>query len=37
MNLTGPALANEALAPVHHRMLVILPPDAFDPWLAGRP
>ncbi len=29
--------ANETLAPVHHRMPVILPPDAFDPWLAGQP
>ena len=29
--------ANETLAPVHHRMPVILPPDAFDPWLDGRP
>ena len=29
--------ANGTLAPVHHRMPVILPPDAFDPWLAGRP
>ena len=28
--------ANEALAPVHHRMPVILPPDAFDPWLTGQ-
>ena len=26
--------ANGTLAPVHHRMPVILPPDAFDPWLA---
>ena len=29
--------ANETLAPVHHRMPVILPPDAFDPWLDGQP
>ena len=29
--------ANETLAPVHHRMPVILSPDAFDPWLAGQP
>ncbi len=29
--------ANEILAPVHHRMPVILPPDAFDPWLDGEP
>ena len=29
--------ANGTLAPVHHRMPVILPPDAFDPWLAGQP
>ena len=27
--------ANEAVAPVHHRMPVILTPDEFDPWLAG--
>ena len=27
--------ANATLAPVHHRMPVILPPAAFDPWLAG--
>lgn len=27
--------ANERLAPIHHRMPVILPPDAFDPWLGG--
>ena len=27
--------ANEAVAPVHHRMPVILAPDEFDPWLAG--
>ena len=27
--------AHEAVAALHHRMPVILPPDAFDPWLAG--
>ena len=27
--------ANETVAPVHHRMPVILPAKAFDPWLAG--
>ena len=27
--------ANETVAPVHGRMPVILPPDAWDPWLAG--
>ena len=27
--------ANTTLAPVHHRMPVILPPAAFDPWLGG--
>ena len=27
--------ANEAVAPVHGRMPVILPPDAWDAWLAG--
>ena len=27
--------ANPALAPIHERMPVILPPDAFDPWFAG--
>ncbi len=27
--------ANEALAPIHDRMPVILAPDAFDAWLAG--
>ena len=27
--------ANEVVAPVHHRMPVILAPRAFDPWLAG--
>ena len=27
--------ANPALAPIHPRMPVILPPDAYDPWLAG--
>ncbi len=27
--------ANETAAPVHGRMPVILPPDAWDPWLAG--
>ena len=29
--------ANETLAPVHHRMPLILPTDDFDPWLAGEP
>ena len=29
--------ANETLASIHHRMPVILPPDTFDPWLAGEP
>ena len=29
--------ANEAVAPVHGRMPVILPPDAWSPWLAGEP
>ena len=29
--------ANEAVAPVHDRMPVILPPDLFGPWLAGEP
>lgn len=23
------------MAPIHNRMPVILPPDAFDPWLSG--
>ena len=27
--------ANETVAPVHGRMPVILPPDAYGPWLAG--
>ena len=27
--------ANETVAPVHHRMPVILPPEAFEPWLGG--
>ena len=27
--------ANETVAPVHGRMPVILPPDAWEPWLAG--
>ena len=27
--------ANETVAPVHHRMPVILPHAAFDPWLGG--
>ena len=27
--------ANDAVAPVHDRMPVILPPEAFGPWLAG--
>ena len=27
--------ANAALAPIHPRMPVILPADAYDPWLAG--
>lgn len=27
--------ANEAVSRVHHRMPLILDPDAFDPWLAG--
>ena len=27
--------ANEAVAPIHHRMPVILRPEHFDPWLAG--
>ncbi len=27
--------ANEAMKPIHHRMPVILPEDAFAPWLAG--
>ncbi|MCY4551940.1 MAG: SOS response-associated peptidase [Defluviicoccus sp.] len=29
------AAANQALAPLHHRMPVILAPDSFDPWLRG--
>ena len=29
--------ANETVAPVHPRMPVILPADAFDTWLAGEP
>ena len=28
-------VANAALAPIHRRMPVILPPEAFEPWLAG--
>ena len=28
--------ANETLAPLHHRMPVILPPEHFDPWLDGQ-
>lgn len=28
--------ANETLAPVHHRMPVILPAERFDPWLEGQ-
>ena len=28
--------ANETLAPVHHRMPVILPSELFDPWLDGQ-
>ena len=27
--------ANEAMKPIHHRMLVILPKVAFAPWLEG--
>ena len=27
--------ANAAMRPLHHRMPVILPPEAFDAWLAG--
>ena len=27
--------AHEAVAAIHHRMPVILSPEAFDPWLAG--
>ena len=27
--------ANAAVAPVHHRMPVIVPPERFDPWLSG--
>ena len=27
--------ANEVLAPIHHRMPVIVPSALFDPWLAG--
>ncbi|MDE3263319.1 MAG: SOS response-associated peptidase [Acidobacteriota bacterium] len=29
------AAANETVAPMHSRMPVILPPDSWDPWLAG--
>ena len=29
--------ANATLAPIHPRMPVILPADAFDPWLAAEP
>ena len=29
--------ASEAVAPVHHRMPAILAPEAFGPWLGGRP
>ena len=29
--------ANETVAPVHHRMPVILPAEALDPWLAASP
>jgi putative SOS response-associated peptidase YedK len=25
--------ANQALRPIHHRMPVVLPPEAYDPWL----
>ena len=28
--------ANKIVAPVHDRMPLILPPEAFDPWLAGK-
>ena len=28
--------ANHTVAPVHRRMPVILPPDAYEPWLSGR-
>ena len=28
--------ANGTVAPIHHRMPVILPPQAFDPWLQGK-
>ena len=28
--------ANEAVAPVHARMLAILPPESFDAWFKGR-
>ena len=28
--------ANETVAPVHGRMPVILPPEIYDPWLAGK-
>lgn len=31
--LTGES--NAAVEPVHDRMPVILPPDRFEPWLAG--
>ena len=27
--------ANETVAPIHPRMPVILPPEAYDPWLSG--
>ena len=27
--------ANATVAPVHHRMPVIVPPERFDPWLSG--
>ena len=27
--------ANETVAPIQNRMTVILPPDAFEPWLMG--
>ena len=27
--------ANAAVTPIHDRMPVILPPDRFEPWLAG--
>ena len=31
--LTTPV--NETVAPIHPRMPVILPPDAYNPWLGG--